>query len=58
MIFQYCSEVSSLCKGLLDMDVVSQLAAVANKILSDDSLGEDTAARRDQILAPILQTFV
>ena len=40
------------------MDVVSQLAAVANKILSDDSLGEDTAARRDQILAPILQTFV
>ena len=56
-IFQNCSEVASLCKGLMEIDVVSQLTKVANKILVDENLGKDTLAIRDSVLKPILRTF-
>ena len=39
------------------MDVVSQLTAVANRILIDDHQGEKALKVRDGILEPILKTF-
>ena len=39
-ILQNCSEVASLCKTLLSMEVVSHLMAVAARVLQDD-FGED-----------------
>ena len=45
-IFQNCSEVSNLSDNILSIDVVSQLTAVANKVLND-KFGNDTPKRRD-----------
>ena len=55
-ILQNCSEVASLCKTLLNMDVVTKLTDVANRVLHDE-FGEDTLKIRDSVLLPILKTF-
>lgn len=55
-ILQNCSEVSSLCKTLIEIDVVSQLTSVADKVIND-SFGADTQARKDSVILPILKTF-
>ena len=56
-IFQNCSEVNSLCKDLIDKEVVTELVQVANKVLDDRDLGHNTLEIRDSILEPILKTF-
>ena len=57
-IFANCSEVASLCKGLLDMDIVSQLISVANRVLADDKIASGNyGIRSEDILEPILKTF-
>ena len=55
-ILQNCSEVASLCKTLLEMDVVTKLTEVADQVLKDE-FGEETLKVRDSVLLPILKTF-
>lgn len=55
-ILQNCSEVASLCKSLLAMDVVKQLSDVARKVLADE-FGTKTSEVRTSVLMPILKTF-
>ena len=55
-ILQNCSEVASLCKSLLSMDVITHLTNVANRVLVD-KFGDETDQIRESILLPILKTF-